>query len=186
MERRIFDMNSHKVRAADDGEQPRIEAYFSVFDEEYDMGFGVHERIDRHAFDAELHEDVRALINHDTSLVLGRTTAGTLTLSVDEHGLKGTIAINPNDRAAMDLFERVKRGDVSGCSFGFSILDERDEKRGDSDLLVTILRVKLYEVSVCTFPAYETTIAQAREGKENYARDKWANKMKERIKKLWH
>ena len=184
LERRYFDIPK-QIRAIEGSSTPQIEAYFSVFDEEYDMGYGMHERIDRHAFDAELHADVRALINHDTSLVIGRTTAGTLGLSVDDHGLKGTIDINPNDRAAMDSYERVKRGDVSGCSFGFIIIDEKTEQKGNGDLLVTVLRVKLFEVSVCTFPAYKSTMAQAREDNKNYARDMWAKRMKERLNK-WH
>lgn len=58
------------------------------------MGDGFTEQIDPHAFDDQLGGDVRALIDHDTRLVLGRTCAGTLTLRVDEHGLWGSIAVN--------------------------------------------------------------------------------------------
>lgn len=82
------------------------------------MGDGFTEQIDPHAFDDQLGGDVRALIDHDTRLVLGRTCAGTLTLRVDEHGLWGSIAVNEGDQDALNLYARVQRGDVSQCSIG--------------------------------------------------------------------
>ena len=62
----------------------------------------------------------------------------------------------------MNLYARVQRGDVNQCSFGFDILDEDTEIREDGSIHWTIKKVKLYEVSVCTFPAYETTEVSAR------------------------
>lgn len=151
-----------EVRAAD-GESPKIEGYFAVFNSQYDMGYGLTESIDSHAFDGALSGDIRALINHDDTLVLGRTAAGTLHLRVDEHGLWGSIDVNPNDTDAMNLYARVQRGDVSQCSFGFDIIDEDTEIRNDGEEIHwTIKRVKLYEVSPCTFPAYEATAIDAR------------------------
>ena len=58
--------------------QRRIEGYFATFSGVYDMGDGFTEQIDPHAFDDQLGGDVRALIDHDTRLVLGRTCAGTV------------------------------------------------------------------------------------------------------------
>lgn len=69
--------------------------------------------------------------------------------------------INENDQDAVNLYERVKRRDVDQCSFGFDILDEEFEDRGDT-VKWTIKKVKLYEVSVVTFPAYEDTSVSAR------------------------
>ena len=107
--------------------------------------------------------DVRALVNHNTDLVLGRTRAGTLTLKQDSRGLWGRITINQEDRAAMDLYARVKRGDVSQCSFGFEIESERYIDLGDGKCRWEIEKVNpLYEVSPCTFPAYEDTGIEAR------------------------
>lgn len=140
-----------------------IEGYFAVFDGVYEMWRGAVERIDPHAFDDALGDDIRALTNHDTTLVLGRTTVGTLELRVDAHGLWGRIHINRADQDALNLYERVKRGDVSQCSFGFDILDQKIDDKPDGTTVFTILRVKLYEVSVCTFPAYEDTAVQARQ-----------------------
>ena len=151
------------TREAHEDEGPIIEGYFSVFGDTYDMGPGLSESVDRHAFDETLADDVRALIDHDTRLVLGRTSAHTLDLKVDEHGLWGRIEVNPNDSDAMNLYARVQRGDVDQCSFGFNILDESTEIREDGSIHWTIKKVKLYEVSCCTFPAYEETNISARE-----------------------
>ena len=105
-----------------DEETPVIEGHFAVFERETELFPGVFETIDR-------GDDIRALINHDTTLVLGRNRSGTLELSVDETGLFGRIQINPADTDAMNLYHRVQRGDVTQCSFGFDILDEDSEYR---------------------------------------------------------
>lgn len=139
-----------------------IDGYFAVFNSEYWLWKTAFETIDRTAFDLDADKDVRALTNHDTTLVLGRTAVGTLQLRVDERGLFGTILINPKDQDAVNLYERVKRGDVSQCSFGFDILEESTEYRDDGITVFHLVRVKLWEVSVCTFPAYEDTGVQAR------------------------
>lgn len=143
-----------------DGEM-YISGYFAVFNSEYEMWPGAVESIADTAFDGALADDIRCLIDHETRLVLGRNKAGTLTLKVDTRGLWGEARINPNDQDAVNLYERVKRGDVDQCSFGFDILDEEFEDRGDS-VKWTIKKVKLYEVSVVTFPAYEETSVSAR------------------------
>ena len=146
----------------EENEQKRIEGFFAVFDGVYNIAPGMSESIDSHAFDNTLSGDIRALINHDTTLVLGRTAAHTLELRTEAHGLWGSILINPNDQDAMNLYERVKRGDVNQCSFGFDITNEDTEVREDGSVHWTIKGIKLYEVSVCTFPAYETTEVSAR------------------------
>lgn len=143
-----------------DGEM-YISGYFAVFNSEYEMWPGAVESIADTAFDGALADDIRCLIDHETRLVLGRNKAGTLTLKVDTGGLWGEVRINPNDQDAVNLYERVKRGDVDQCSFGFDILDEEFEDRGDT-VKWTIKKVKLYEVSVVTFPAYEETSVSAR------------------------
>lgn len=169
-------------------EERAIEGYFAVFDGVYELWPGATESVDRGAFDGELEGDVRALIDHNTRLVLGRTIAGTLELRVDTHGLWGRIVINQDDTDAMNLYARVKRGDVSQCSFGFEILDEErtiDENTGDVHWLIK--RVKLYEVSVCTFPAYQSTQVSARADEMAQVKkrqfDNWKANMKERLSK---
>lgn len=146
----------------EEGGDKFIEGYFAVFNKNYEIWKDVTESVAPGAFAKCLNDDVRALTNHDTTLVLGRTAANTLVLSEDDFGLWGKILINPNDTDALNTYERVKRGDVSQCSFGFEILEEETENREDGSVHYTIKAVKLYEVSVCTFPAYEDTNVKAR------------------------
>lgn len=139
-----------------------IEGYFAVFGSRYDLWDGAAEMVDPGAFDLERDTDVRALTNHDTTLVLGRTTVGTLSLKVDDRGLWGSILVNQSDQDALNLYARVRRGDVSECSFGFDILDQQMQRQSDGTTLWIILAVKLWEVSVCTFAAYTETHVEAR------------------------
>lgn len=177
-----------EFRTRDEG-GPVIEGYFSVFNRDYELWPGAVEQVAPGAFRETLGGDIRALANHDTRLVLGRTTTGTLTLREDDKGLFGTIKMNEQDSDAMNLYARVQRGDVSQCSFGFDILDEEFMERSDGSVLWTIRKVKLYEVSVVTFPAYAETAVSARKAEVDTIRrrrlDAWKNEMKERMKK-WH
>lgn len=149
-----------KTRSDEDG-KPYISGYFSVFNSEYEIWPGAVEMVAETAFDEALSADIRCLIDHETRLVLGRNKAGTLELKTDSRGLWGEVEINPKDQDAMNLYERVKRGDVDQCSFGFEILDEEFQDLGDTVRWI-IRKVKLYEVSVVTFPAYEETSVTAR------------------------
>lgn len=176
-------LQTRDAGGAEDNSAPIIAGYFAVFDEVYQIYDDWEERIDPHAFDSSINGDIRALIDHNTAEVLGRTTANTLTLKVDDHGLYGEIAINPNDRGAMDLYARVQRGDVNQCSFGFVINGVLDEYRKDGTILTTITDLTLFEVSVCTFPAYETTEVQARaKDAHDNALKRWRADMLARLK----
>ena len=171
----------------EDGDQLHISGYFAVFNSIYEIAPGMTESIAPGAFSRTLPGgDVRALVNHDTTLVLGRTKAGTLELKEDARGLWGDIAINPNDGDAMNLYERVKRGDVDQCSFGFEIVSEETDFREDGTIHWTITDVNLYEVSACTFPSYEATNISAREAQRDAMEarrlDVWKNDMKARFK----
>lgn len=169
----------------DDDGKLSIEGYFAVFDSIYEIAPNMTESIARGAFDNTLSDDIRCLINHDTTLVLGRTKAGTLQLRTDNRGLWGHVDINPNDVDAMNLYNRVQRGDVDQCSFGFDIINEETDFRDDGSIHWTIKEVKLYEVSPCTFPAYEETSIAARTAQRDELikrkNDAWRDKT---IKKL--
>ena len=174
-----------ETREAEDGKR-YIEGYFAVFGAVFPLWDGAIETVDYGAFDLEADQDVRALTNHDTTLVLGRTTAGTLSLRVDERGLWGSIEINNRDQDAVNQYERVRRRDVTQCSFGFEVLDESRETRGDGVTVWHLRKVKLYEVSVVTFPAYEATGVEARRAEladvEKRKREDWAAKMRAHLK----
>lgn len=170
---------------ADDGNL-YIEGYFAVYGSKYWLWDDAYETIEPGAFDGETERDVRALADHDTRLVLGRTTAGTLTLRIDEKGLWGSILINPKDQDAMNLYERVKRGDVNQCSFGFDIVEQTTDYQDDGGTVWHLNKVRLYEVSVVTFPAYEDTQVEARKAEINDIKrrkaEKWRADMKTKIK----
>ena len=185
MDRQVRSMPT-KFETREDGNNLSIEGYFAVFDSNYDIGAGMSESIKEGAFSSSMANDVRALINHDTTLVLGRTKAGTLQLRQDSHGLWGHIDINPNDGDAMNLYERVKRGDVDQCSFGFEIRSEDTDIKDDGSIHWTITDVNLFEVSCCTFPAYKETNISAREHDRDVIkkreRDAWRQTMLNKLK----
>lgn len=177
--------SSFKTRETEEKEMV-IEGYFSVFGSEYKMWDGATETVDPHAFDETIGDDIRCLTNHKSELVLGRTKAGTLELRIDDVGLFGRVTINPKDGQAVDLYERVRRGDVDQCSFGFDILEQEYDYRQDGSVFITLKKVKLYEVSIVTFPAYEDTYVAARQkdfdayDKQRKA-DEWIHRATERI-----
>ena len=168
-----------------------IEGYFAVFNSEYPLWDDVSEIIKPGAFTNSISGDVRALINHDTSLVLGRTKSGTLTLKQDERGLWGSVRINRDDVDAMNLYARVQRGDVDQCSFGFDIERETFIDLGDGRCRWEIEKVNpLFEVSVCTFPAYEGTSVSARRQQLETIKQReaqaWRESMKSRLEATKH
>lgn len=178
--------NLTKVRTRDDDGNPIIEGYFVVFDGIYEIADGMTESIDRGAFDETIDDDIRILIDHDTRLVLGRTSAGTAEVSVDEKGVWGRVQINPNDSDALNAHARAERGDVSQGSFGFDILEEETETREDGSVHWTIKKVKLYELSLVTFPAYEDTAVSARSAQkaeiEKRQHEAWKTSLLKRVK----
>lgn len=130
-----------------------------------DLG-GFREIVANTAFERSIKDgvDVRALIGHDDSMVIGRMSAGTLRLRSDERGLGVEIDL-PDTSYARDLRELLKRGDISQMSFAFSVPDGGDSWGPGSDgvkRLRTLNDVNLHEVSVVAVPAYPDTTAALR------------------------
>lgn len=147
-----------RVAKGEDGED-YVEGHGAVFNSKSENLGGFREIIKPGAFDDVLKDDVRALFNHDSNKILGRTKAGTLELSVDEKGLFYRYK-SPNTSYARDLIESLNRGDVDQSSFGFSVDRYGQDWAEDEDgnLTRTISKVKrLYDVSPVTFPAYPDT-----------------------------
>lgn len=173
-----------KFQTRDENGDLYIEGYFSVFNSPYELWEGVTEIVKPGAFTDCMGQDVRALVNHDSTLVLGRTKAGTLELKEDSHGLWGCIKINRDDSDAMNLYARVQRGDVNQCSFGFGIERETFADLGNGCYRWEIEKVNpLYEVSVCTFPAYEETGVSARKKQLEDIRHRQVETWRETMKK---
>lgn len=154
---RLTDNEAGEIRADSTDEKLYFVGYASVFNRVTDLGYFV-ESVHPDAFNMALsrQDDVRALFNHDPNLILGRSTSGTLSLSVDEKGLKSKIEM-PDTTLGRDLKVHIERGDISQMSFGFYI--EKEEKRGmvDGKPWFEIQQVRLFDVSPVTFPAYEQT-----------------------------
>ncbi len=143
---------------ADDDEGATLRGHAAVFDKLSVEMWGMREKIDPGAFDESLKkDDVRAFYNHDMGRILGRTSAGTLSLSTDKRGLAFVLDL---PRSATDVAESVDRGDISGMSFGFITLDEKWEREADDNgkpskkpAIRTLMKVRLIEVSPVVFPA---------------------------------
>ena len=152
--REIRALSGVETRA--DGGVRKIVGYAAVFDSPTDIGGVFREQIRKGAFSSAIgRDDVRALFNHDDNLVLGRTKAGTLSLSEDTHGLRAEIT--PPDTAwARDLMVSIERGDVSQMSFAFQATKQEWDDTGDIPVR-TIIEAELYDVSPVTYPAYPDT-----------------------------
>lgn len=130
---------------------------------EFQLSTDLIERIMPGAFDRALSEsdDARGLFNHDSNNLLGRVSAGTLTLSVDDIGLRYEIPVDENDPDHLRVVAKIERGDLNGSSFSFIAEKVTWIEEGDRDIR-EINSVKLYDVGPVTFPAYESTTAGMR------------------------
>jgi uncharacterized protein len=143
--------------------KPKITGYAAVFNKRSsDLG-SFREVIDRRAFDAHLatNPDVVGLFNHSNDMVLGRTSAGTMRLSVDDFGLRYEID-PPNTSYAKDLMESMKRGDIRSSSFAFFADDEDWEVDMTGENIRTIKQARLIDCSPVTAPAYPDATSQVR------------------------
>ena len=147
-----------EIRAAE--ESPGIlTGYAAVYNSITEIGSYFREVIRPGAFTRAIrdNQDVRALWNHESGIVLGRRSAGTLSISEDERGLKFELTL-PDTTAGRDAAVSVKRGDISGMSFGFQVVTARWLEEADEDTeLRELLDLDLIEVSPVTFPAYADT-----------------------------
>ena len=154
-----------ELRLDDEGEVRTLRGYAAVWDAMSQPIFGFREIIRRGAFRKTIRDaDVRALLNHDSNLVLGRKSARTLSLFEDEKGLSVKIPL-PDTSYARDLMVSVERGDVNQMSFGFRAIKDRwtQPTAESKDLpMRELLEVQLFDVSVVTFPAYPQTEVHVR------------------------
>lgn len=184
-----------QVRASDDaeGESLHVEGYAVVFDEKTLLwessytGTKYYEVIARGAIDANTDmNDVILRYNHsDSALILARTSNGTLRLSVDEKGLKVDADIAPTT-VGKDIYQLIKRGDISKMSFAFT--SNKDSWENDSVRKTQTRRIEhidyLMDVSPVDFPAYDGTSVEARAQKDIVEELKQKEQEEELRKKL--
>lgn len=154
-------MLTSEIRAlpTEQSERMIVEGYALKFNTpSRDLG-GFVEVIDPKALDNVDLSDVRCFFSHDKSKILGRTSSGTLKLTIDEIGLHFRCEL-PNTQHGRDVYELVSRGDLNQCSFGFT-LGEQGEKwsRGENGLYVRTITEfdSVFEVSLVAIPAYDDT-----------------------------
>lgn len=150
--------------------QGHISGHAAVFNQEYVLWDSPYYRfveiIKPGAFTRALDEkhDVRCLFNHDPNQLLGRTAAGTMDLEQDDKGLAFDTTL-PDTQLGRDLPVLVKRGDVTGASFAFTVTKQTLREAKDGDLVIQtreIEDVDLFDASPVTYPAYTGTDVNAR------------------------
>lgn len=168
MDKREIRTYKMEIRANEDS--TKITGYAAVFDSYSEEMWGFREVIKPGAFkDAIPISDVRALWNHNADYVLGRSTAGTLTLKEDDKGLYVEID-TPDTQWAKDLLVSMKRGDVNQMSFAFIVSDCNWDEVKDGMPIRTITKIQeLFDVSPVTYPAYPDTSVGVRSAQEIFA-----------------
>lgn len=173
-----------ELRIKEDDGVKKLAGYAARFNRVAEIGWWFDEQIKPGAFEKSIRsDDIRALFNHDSNIVLGRNRAKTLNLFEDEQGL-GVEITPPDTQTARDLIISVERGDVTQMSFQFDVLEEEwkyGENSKDKDLR-TLIKVKLYDVSVATFGAYgdDTEVYTRSKGFWEESRKLWEAQQKER------
>ena len=162
-----MDRQSVELRADDDGnDTAEFHGHAAVFDKRTWIGpkrWGFWEAVAPGAFDKTLGEaDVRFLVNHDPNLLLARNKSGTLTLSKDDDGLATEAQLDRRQSYTNDVVIALERGDISQMSFAFEVVKDSWETLEDDTELRTLEEVRLWDVSVVTYPAYEDTDAGLR------------------------
>ncbi|MEZ2896544.1 HK97 family phage prohead protease, partial [Providencia rettgeri] len=156
-----------EVRAepGEDNKPTHIIGLGSVFDSRSELMYGFKEIIKPGAFDDVLKDDVRGLFNHDPNYILGRTAAGTLSLSVSERGLVYDITA-PDTQTIRDLvLAPMQRGDINQSSFAFRVArDGEDWYQDDEGVIIREIHKvsRLFDVSPVTYPAYQDAGAAVR------------------------
>jgi HK97 family phage prohead protease len=112
-------------------------------------------------FNDSIAGDVLCLRDHDATLLMGRTKSKTLTLTNDSAGLRFVCKL-PDTTQAADLATSIERGDLDGVSFGFRMIDDAWTSDGEGNVIRTLLKVNLLEISPCSFPAYPSSTISIR------------------------
>jgi len=171
-----FTCEDIEIRA--EGEKKTLRGYAAIFDKLSSPLMGFREKIRAGAFKESINkENIRALWNHNTDLVLGSTKNNTLRLEEDTRGLKFEIDL-PDTQWGRDAAVSVSRGDVDGMSFAFNVKKQEWDESDIKNVVRTLVDVDLHEISPTAFPAYPQTKVTARSVKEDYE-DYFTEQLKE-------
>ena len=159
-------MNQREYRSMElsmpDETEYRVEGYASTF-EPYVLfsedGIDYSERIEPTAFDEADLTDVVFRIDH-TGPVYARTSAGSVQLFVDEHGL-GNVTDLSRTQKARDLYEEIKAGNYPKMSFAFTVESDHYDRASHTRVIDRI--AKVYDISPVSFPANPGTELSARD-----------------------
>ena len=165
-EQRIISIINHHVEKREDGSEDMIlEGYACVFDERTLIGsldWGFYETIDRNAFDGADLSDVPLKYNHtDAVPILARTRNGSLTLSVDDKGLKIRAKLL-DTQDAKDMYKRVQEGLIDKMSFAFTTKEQEWDDGTEPYTRIIKRFERIWDVSVVDIPAYDGTSVYAR------------------------
>ena len=172
---RALGASDFHLRAAGDNTGPVFGGHAAVFNSRTAIGnpltWGFYEEVAPGAFGKTLTEgDSRFLVDHDTSMIVARISAGDLRLSQDDIGLSVEADLDTELSYVRDLVRNLEKRRITGMSFGFQVrkdewrTEQLETKDGQTiDVEVRILQeLQLIEVSAVTFPAYEETDAAVR------------------------
>lgn len=160
--RTLFCVSEMQCREASDGTR-HITGIAVPYGQQTELWRDYYEVFERGSLAESLeNDDIRILYNHNDDIVLARKGAGTVTFEDRENGVFVDMIVNESDSQAMDIYARVKRGDIPGWSIGFIPEKEEPEYRADSSVLNHIKKARVVEFSVCPFPAYSQTEISAR------------------------
>ena len=163
---RTLEIEGFEVRSTEEG-KTTIAGYAARFEKLSSELYGFKEKIRSGAFASSLKNNIKALWNHNSDIVLGSTKSGSLRLEEDDKGLRFELDL-PDTSSGRDAAESIKRGDVDGVSFGFRTkVDEWDESN-PKNVIRTLVDVELIEVSPTPFPAYPQTSVGVRSTEEVY------------------
>lgn len=195
IERRFTKGAEVRTKKGADDAKPALEGYAAVFNEDYVLydskSFRMVERVKPGAFTRALDEkqDVRGLFNHNPDNLLARTANSTLTLAQDKKGLSFDLDLDSRTHIAQDVRCFVDRGDVTGCSFAFSVRKQtwtETEDDGFTTYLRQIEDVDLYDVGPVTYPAYQGTSVGGRAAHGSLVRElrsaAWAEQLPAEIR----
>lgn len=152
-----------EVRADGEGGRPRIVGTAIVFGQPSEDLGGFREIIEPGALTEALERsDIRVLFNHNPDMILGRVKAGTARLRLTEQGLEYEVDV-PDTTVGRDVLESIRRGDVTGNSFSFTVAEDEMERQADGTTIRRVKRIaEIYDIGPVVYPAYPQTVVSAR------------------------